>query len=281
MKEYQLFEAIGGVEDRFLQELEESSVRHLPRRFGLVAALIALMLTACAAPVVVRNLSALKEASIVRTEEDIDLEQLHKEQHGGSVEFLGPSVLYMSEKVAMEVETAEELPQTMETYYLPVKLLEACRVENWSVDDTVLRVELSMETTSLRDLRPNVYVYRQPMQVYGLVYQQQLLPEDGRVESEGVLGIGMWDQRETAYGEISAVEFDGKWTVDAQDLETGELIRGRINSRIRHIFWSDGVYLYGLRLVSVPPLNTELKMQDILGSMTAVEDLSQYLPETE
>lgn len=281
MKEQELFAAIGTVEDCFLEELEQPKVRRLPRRFGLVAALIALVLTACAAPVVVRNLSALKEASIVRTEEDIDLEQLHKQRHGESVKIYDPSVVYMSETVTMEVETADDLPQTMETYYLPAKLMEVCRVENWRVDDTVLRVELSMETTNLRDLRTNGLVYRQPMQVYGLVYQQQLLPEDGMVTSEGVLGIGMWDQREATYGEIAAVEFDGKWTVDAQDLETREMIRGRINARIRHIFWSDGVYLYGLRLVSTPPLNTELKVQDILDSMTAIEDLQQYLPETE
>lgn len=281
MKEQELFAAIGTVEVCFLEELEQPKVRRLPRRFGLVAALIALVLTACAAPAVVRNLSVLKEASIVRTEEDIDLEQLHKERHGDSVKIYGPSVVYMSETVTMEVETAEQLPQTMETYYLPVKLLEVCRVEDWNVDDTVLRVELSMETTNLRDLRSNPYVYRQPMQVYGLVYQQQLLPEDGKVTSEGVLGIGMWDQHETVYGEIAAVGFDGKWTVDAQNLETQEMIHGRINARIRHIFWSDGVYLYGLRLVSTAPLNTELKIQDILGSMTAVEDLQQYLPETE
>lgn len=281
MKEYQLFEAIDGVEDRFLQELEESPVRHLPRRFGLAAALIALMLTACAAPVVARNLSALKEASIVRTEEDIDFEQLHKEQHGGSVEIMGPSVLYMSEKVALEVETADELPQTMETYYLPVKLMELCQVENWEVSDTVLTVELSIETKNLKDGRPNGPVYRQPMQAYGLVYQQQLLPEDGKVESEGVLGKGMWDQMERTFGDISVVEFSGRWTVDVMDLETQKLIHGRINARIRHIFWSDGVYLYGLRLVSVPPLNTEVKLQDILDSMTAVEDLSAWLPAAE
>lgn len=280
MKEEALFEAIGNVEDRFLEELEESTHRRLPKHFGLVAALIALLLTACAAPVVVRNLSALKTGAIVASEEDLCMEVLLLDSDGETVMISGPSTVYMSGTVSLEVEPAEDLPESIDTYYLPLKLLEHCQVEHWTVSDTLLSVELSMDATSaVRDARFNGHVYRQPLRAYGLVYQQQLLPEGGTVVSEGVLGIGIWDQQEVTYGDVSAVEFGGKWTADMMDLDTGERIQDRINVNIRHVFWSDGTYLYGLRLVGVPPLVSSVTVQEILDSLTAIEDLSQYLPD--
>lgn len=282
MNEETLFEAIGAVEYRFLKDLEQTPIRRLPKHFGLIAALIALLLTACAAPVVVRNLSALKGGSIVASENDLNIEKVMLDKYGKVIMSSGPSTVSTSGTVSLNVEPAGDLPESIETHYLPLKLLEHCQVESWSVTDTLLSLELSMDTTgSVRDTRANVLVYRQPLRAYGLVYQQQLLPQDGKVVSKGVLGTGLWDQHSVTYGDLSTVEFTGKWTADMLDLEAGEMIHGRINVNIRHIFWSDGIYLYGLRLVGVPPLGSSVTVQEILDSLTAVEDLSQYLPEQE
>ena len=60
MKEYDLFAAVGGVDDRFLEELEQTPARRLPRHFGLIAALIALLLTACAAPAVIQSFDKVR-----------------------------------------------------------------------------------------------------------------------------------------------------------------------------------------------------------------------------
>jgi len=51
MNEQTLFTAIGGADDAYLLELEQPKLRRLPRHFGLIAAMLTLLLTACAAPV--------------------------------------------------------------------------------------------------------------------------------------------------------------------------------------------------------------------------------------
>lgn len=269
MKEQELLAAIGGAEDRFLEELEQPKVRRLPRQFGLAAALIALLLTACAAPAVIRNYNAMKSAAIVEAEQDLNLEEIWKDKYGNEVLRAGPTVIYTSGTISLEVEASPDAPETIGEYYLPLKLLECCNVESYTLSDTVLTVELSMDTAKKR-------------RVYSLIYQQQVLPEDGQAEVEGVLGIGPWENREVTYGNITAQEFNANWVVHAVDLETGEYIDGRetVNAYIRHVFWSDGRYLYGMRLVMMPPVNAQ-KVQDIMDSLTAVEDLSQYLTTAE
>lgn len=269
MKEYDLFAAIGGVDDRFLEELEQTPARRLPRHFGLIAALIALLLTACAAPAVIRNFAAVQGGTIVESERDLDLEAMFRERYGDKVEYVGPSKSYRSRTVSLEVDVSADAPETIEEYWLPAKLLECCNVESWSVSDTALSVELSMDTNKNR-------------RVYSICYQQCVLPKEGEAQMEGILGLGSWEKQEMTYGDVSAVVFYGRDVVDGIDLETGKRIMGNatINADVRHIFWSDGLYLYGMRLVRMPPLG-RIPEEDILGSMTAVEDLTEYLPAAE
>lgn len=270
MKEQELFAAIGGVEVRFLEEVEQPKVRRLPKYFGLIAALVALLLTACAAPVVVRNFAAVKNGSIVESERDMVMEKIWKDKGENPVAHIGPDVYYTSGQVSLAVETSPDAPETIEECYLPVKLLEYCNVENWSIDDTVLSVELSMDTTKNR-------------RVYSIFYQQQTLPEEGLAAMDGVLGNGFWQERESVFGEITAMEFYGRGAIRCVDLKTGKELHGRntLNESIRHVFWSDGMYLYGMRLISLWPLNGTASVEDILDSLTAVDDLDQYLPKTE
>ena len=59
MDELDIFAAIGGVDEKLLTE----APRRLPRRWGLIAAVLALaVLTACAAPVVIRSFTAVSGA---------------------------------------------------------------------------------------------------------------------------------------------------------------------------------------------------------------------------
>ena len=64
MNEQTLFTAIGTVDDAYLLELDQPKVRRLPRHFGLIAAMLALLLTACAAPAILQHFDALFAAGI-------------------------------------------------------------------------------------------------------------------------------------------------------------------------------------------------------------------------
>lgn len=261
MKEQELFDAIGGVELRFLEELEQPQVRRLPRHFGLVAAVIALLLTACAAPAVIRSLNAVKGGTIVSGEADVNVVERILSQREDVMYIAMPSgdTMYTSGRVEVEVEPAEDAPETIQTHYLPLKLLEYCEVEAYEELSSGFSLELSITAPRLG-------------KISDVVFRQCTLEEDGKMVVEGILDGGMWETRTLELGEISALEIYG------QDLLHTESASAPVF--IRHFFWSDGEYLYCLKIPVVYPLNSE-KVEQILASLTEVEEISDYLPAAE
>ena len=252
MNEHDLFRAIGHADDAFLQEIDQPKNRRLPRHFGLIVAVLALVLTACAAPVVVRSFDKVKGGEIVASDQDIVIRT--------------NTVYSVSKTVSLEVAVDPDAPDTIAEYWLPLKLLEYCNVEGYTQTDTALTVSFSMDTTRNR-------------RVYDILYHQQVLPSDGSFEVEGVLKAGIWQQCENTYGDISVTEFYGRAAASAVDMVSGQLCVGKdtFNAAVRHIFWSDGMYLYCLRLVMSPPVY-QSKVEQIVTSLAPVEDITQYLP---
>ena len=103
-------------------------------------------------------------------------------------------------------------------------------------------------------------------------YQQHTLINNGQMEIEGILDDGFWETRNTTIGEITSLEIYG------QDILHTE--KEDLTVFYRHFFWSDGLYLYCLKIPVIYPLNDD-KVEQIVSSLTAVDDLSQYLPNGE
>ena len=257
MKEETLFEAIGAVEDRYLEELEASPVQRLPKHFGLVAALIALLLTACAAPVVIRSFDKVISGSrsetgfgyLVRTYENGALTETH----------------FLPSGLDLEVEVSPDAPETIMEHYLPLAFLEHSQIESYSDTDQEFSLSLSMKIPRYG-------------RVYGITYFQRILPKDGLVYLEDVMDDDEWRQTMRTFGDTKVMEISGH---DAYTDAEGNTIcyRGNWIAHIttKQLYWSDGHYLFGLRYPVTYPLS-DADTESIINSLTAVEDLSQYLP---
>lgn len=265
MNEHDLFRAIGHADDAFLLEIAKPKPRRLPKQFGLITAVLALVLTACAAPVVIRSFDKVQGGNIVTSGQDMELTTIIRKD-GTTVE---TRPIYTSGTVSLEVTPAEDAPETIEEAYFPLKLLDHCTIESYTEEETVISAELSMNAPK-------------HMTVHDILYQQHVLPKDGKIEVEGIVGTGPWTQEEKTYGNISTIQFSGKWSLYCTDRETGELITGweTPNSTIFHIFWSDGMYLYCVKLPIIGSI-TASAIEEILTSLTAVEDITPYLPAAE
>lgn len=264
MDEHSLFAAVGGVEDAYLLELEQPGIRRLPRRFGLIAAVLALLLTACTAPVILRHFDALKDGNIQSTRQDVNWNDLFEnpEQH---ISPYKSDTYTFSDTVILQVDRAEDAPQTITQHYLPESLMDYVTLESINTTDAVLSLELSAKVPKYG-------------RVYGLLYQQHIIPEDGRVEVPGILEPGFWEETFTTYGDISAMEITGDTTYEDENgnviLEEG----GRL-PRIftKHVFWSDGHYLFCLKI----PITYGIPitaLEEIITSLIPVEDIFEYLP---
>lgn len=261
MKEQDLFQAIGGVDDAFLAELETPHIRRLPKRFGLIAAMLAFVLTACAAPAIIQHFDALKNGGIVVTEHTITWADLweNPEAHFAPN---SRTITLLPNTVTLEVAVSEDAPETIQQHHLPLALFDYCAVENWSSDDTLLSLEFSMDIPRYGSIR-------------GILYQQHVLPDSGQVALDSFVGPGMWEEALETYGEISALDIFGHTTYVIQD---GNSRTGHIYTK--HIFWSDGHYLYCLKIPITYKLSVT-KVEEIVTSLTPVEDITQYLPTPE
>lgn len=266
MREQDLFTAIGGTEDAFLMELDEPpSLKRFPKQFGLIAAIFVLLLTACAAPVVIRSFDKLRQGSIVESEQDIRIPRVISSD-GTVVE---ADTLYVSRTVSLEVDVDEDAPETIQSRYIPAALLERCTVEACTDSESLFSLELSMDgpkNSRITDIR----------------YQQLPLPKDGKMEVQGILSSGIWRQKLRTYGRASVLEITGlsKYETALGEVHIGHMLAGGEHIRsiqTRQIFWSDGLYLYALKLPFYPPYIRDSKFEEIITSLTPVEDITEYL----
>lgn len=262
MNEHDLFAAVGGTEDRFLAELEESRLRRLPRHFGLIAAMLALLLTACAAPVVIRSFDKVTGGDRAETGSGFQITEYSSGSRKSVKSYFVPS------GVELEVTVDPEAPQEIEEHFLPLKFLEYCQVESYTDTENEFSLSLSMKVPRYG-------------RAYGIFYRQYVLPEDGHVHLQDILDSKGWERSFQTYGDVNALEFEGHGSYE--DSDGGRLLYdGNHVARIytKQIFWSDGFYLYCLKIPVTYPLTTD-KVEEIVTSLTAVEDITEYLPAAE
>lgn len=115
MNEYDLYRAIGDTDEKFLRECEQTSVRRRPRHFAVIAAVVALMLTACAAPAVIRTYDALKNGTITQADK-----------------MYPPYNVY---DVEVEIAIFPDAPTSIEEIYLPTGMLEYLDGSSYTLSD--------------------------------------------------------------------------------------------------------------------------------------------------
>lgn len=263
MTNHDLYRAIGEVDDVYLLECETRPVRRVSRRFGLIAAVVALMLTACAAPVIIQTFDKVQSGN--RSENGYDY-VIYEYDNGSKT----PSAIYYrSSDAEIEVSVNEDAPEKMETQYIPLQLLEYCDLEDYEQTDTSLSLTLS---TSVPQIGRTSCVQ----------YRQYVLSESGTVTVPNILGYMEWEKSTKTYGDVTALEFAGL----ASYMETvdGERIHFEGNPlptmTVKIIFWSDGNYLYCLKFPITYKLTNSV-VEGIVTSLTAVEDISEYLTTAE
>lgn len=260
MNEYDLFDAIGGAEDGFLEELEQCKILRLPKHFGLIAAMLALLLTACAAPVVIRSFDKLQEGSRAETGSGY----YYKEYSPGA----GAAGEWQFQPTGLEVtvEVDPGAPRVIEEYGLPLEFLEYFQVEICTATDTEFLLGLSIEA-------------QEHGRIYGASYKQYALPEDGKIQIEDVFSApDVWEQSFRNYGDVEVMEVFGKgaYRNSEEENDPNFIGGGSVFMDTRQIFWSDGFYLYALKI----PLTYSLRNIDIgeiITGLTAVEDIEEYL----
>lgn len=256
MDNQELFSAIGNVDDLYLLELEQPKLRRLPKHFGLIAAMIALLLTACAAPAIAQHFDALQSGGIVNNEFTVTWDELweNPESHVAN----GDYIVLHPNTIALDVAVSENAPETLSQLYLPLSLLDHAAIETGAHTETSLSLELSIKVPRYGKVR-------------GVLYQQHVLPKDGHIELNNFVDSGIMKENMKTYGNISVLEIEGNTCYPLLDSP-------RMQSAFytKHIFWSDGNYLFCLKL----PVTYYLPVTEVEGivtSLTAVEDITQYL----
>lgn len=263
MNEHDLFLAIGQADDAYLLELEQPKRRRIPKHVGLIAAVFALVLTACAAPVVIRSFDKLEGGSVLESDKDM---VLVSQLLDGTV--LETATFYLSKTAVLDVAVEPGAPDTIEQHYIPLKLLEFCGVDAYTDEETLFSIELSIKAPK-------------KITLHGLLYQQHILPEDGHIEVTDILPTGILAQSYETFGNVSALVISGQeMFTDGEGHRIYESSNTIATFYTKHIFWSDGMYLYCLKLPMTYPIDYS-KLEEIVTSLTAVEDITEYLPAAE
>lgn len=202
-----LYQSIGEVSDAFLLECEIRPSRR-PRRFVLIAAVIALMLTACA-PAAIQAFNALSNDNVDKTE----------------AHYKGKDVY----EVTAQIEISPDAPYTIETRYFP----------------TAMEPYLEGGTYSFSDWAFSLRCYAGEGRENEIFFLQSSFTEENRNPENYLIMILTSDELSTpettlkTYGEVQVMEFD----VELQDSRFPE---GFV--AFRNLCWSDGMYFYFLQI---------------------------------
>lgn len=256
-----LFTAIGTVDDIYLLDLEHSNVRRLPKRFGLIAAMLVLLLTACASPAIVQHFDVLRSGGILNNEYTVTWDKLWKNPDDYFIN--GNYLILHPNTVVLDVTPAADAPETLAQPCIPLALLDYAAIETGELTETALSLELSATVPQYGHIR-------------GILYRQQVIPKDSAAEITNFVDPGLMKENMTVYGSVSALEIDGRISYPYIDTTPEKpVFTGHI--RTKHIFWSDGHYLYALKI----PITYNLPVtavEGIVTSLAPVEDISEYLP---
>ena len=241
MTNHDLYRAIGEADETFLLECEQSLPRRSPRHLGIIAALVALMLTACA-PAAIRAFNAIKGTSLSQTDEIYEFYELE-------------SSVY---EIWVDIDIAQDAPTTIETAYLPIAM------ENYGESITVEQKEWSVSFYCMsRETSAEEYVD----------FHQSAYPAHTRNEEKILLGKFYASPGNTP--QIREITFEDTVVLDIiQESHAHKRESGAYYLPHRTVFWSDGYYLFFMNL---PTSWNDDQIKEMISSLTPVEDISQYL----
>lgn len=267
MTEHDLFSAIGYADEAFLTEDARPTARRLPRHLGLIAAMLTIViLTACAAPVIWEAIS-IEGARVVYTGE-VDSFVRHYDSSASTSYFETP-IMQACYQIEMDIALSEALPDTIETAYLPT-----CVPETWELSEQVVYPYLT-DAGLQQKLISNWTLWLSDTDMSSIILEQVPLsfydPEDPAVDwfyvpttaqlENQILPINGMDVLEVSYPDCVRTIYL-EWS---QKYETIPWPGERI------CYWSDGIYLFKLRV----PYDMELSTVESVISSIAVADLSQ------
>lgn len=253
MDELDIFAAIGGVDEDLLLERPR---RILPlRKVGLIAAVLTLVvLTACAAPVVVRTFKAVcgGEASLVREAHMEGWRVIDNET--GDILAVGSREWHPAEyEITLEITEDAERADSLEELYAPA----------WMPEDYVNCFDQSEE--NCRILR---YSTGDRNGIFGsyVIFRQSLLPEGNPVVFTDTLSefrevfVNAMEASYETYGEATVLELCPR----LKDMGDFPLTEELLLEARRYLYWSDGAYLFRL---TIPYEMDEQTVARIIGSV--------------
>ena len=256
MDELDIFAAIGGVDEKLLTE----APRRLPRRWGLIAAVLALaVLTACAAPVVIRSFTAVSGGVAEQTGKYYEQRiAVINQETGVVVSFSTSREMRPAEYlITLEMEGDCKRPKSLEEWY----------ALTWVPEDYVNHFDNSEE--NCRILR---FATEDRGNVRGsyIELRQSLLPEGNPVTftesfaNWGTLFVNDMVSEYISYGDAAVLELACE--MDPEDVR---IFSGSFQQISRYLYWSDGAYLFRLE---VPYLMDADTIGKIIGSVQVAEE---------
>lgn len=253
MNEQDLFAALGEIDDCLLLSPEQPRKLSL-RRFGLIAAILcALVITACAAPVIL--------GAIQSGDPEYLKEQEYEIRHFDSREETQYTLTYQEDvyTVELKITTADEIPETIETAYLP-----AAVPESWEGEETVINSGGGTLTCKW-DIRSDAGSAI-------AIYQQWPLNAD---DADGTKTIYVYadpgaevEAQMHAVGQISVLEI--ACTANPQAVQNEDMEHPVVftTGGKRDFYWSDGKYLFRLYV----PYELDISaVEGIVSGLTAVD----------
>lgn len=254
MDELELFEAIGYADEDLLMD---RPVRRTPlRKIGLIAAILTLViLTACAAPVVLRTFQAVSGGEAELTKAGGRRLTFLVDNETGERTMVSQSEEPAQYRITLEITGEGVRPDVLKELYTP----------GWIPEDYVnLYEESEADSHILR------YVTDTGFPAKYVEFRQSLLPEGNPVtftdSFTGFRGlhVNRLDGEYVVYGETTVLEL--REELDAQE---ATIFSDSIMQISRYLYWSDGAYLFRLEI----PWDMDMQtVEQIIASVQIVNE---------
>ena len=240
MTNHDLYRAIGEADETFLLECETQPARRISRRFVIIAAVVALMLTACA-PAAVHAFNALKEGTVAQTDKSYGYYELE-------------SSVY---EIWVDIDIAQDAPASVETVYLPTAMKNYGSMLTYAKKDWAV----SFYHTRMED-NPDEY----------MDFHQAVYPANARTGDAFVLGE-FYANSDTE-PQVNTLTFDDITVLDIiHEAPAHSQDAGACYIEQRTVFWSDGHYLFFMNL---PSSWADKQIEEMVKSLSVVEDFSEF-----
>lgn len=253
MNEYDIFDAIGGVDDDLLSRAEHHTVRRLSLRKAVIAAAAVMLLavTVFAAPAIAELLfdSEAEQTTFGTALIEADgSEHIHND-------------IYM---IHFDVENPEELSTSIEEYYIPHYAVE----NGWTLDGGYLYTYDFGEHTNIRWVNegaPYQWIEFEQSSFYQFDEEIEQEPGTNQFYIASYPGTEVTQRTlTTSLGEIP-VYLATNATASIRDYE---------ENWDMHVFWSNGTYAF--HIITSGGMDPEMLAQ-IIESVAIVDDSAPYL----